>query len=92
MSRPWRIVVSKAGRLTLPKAVRERLNWKPGTKLTVLSTAYGVELRLEQQSPETPFFRETTIDEVFGSLGGNAKPLSIEEMDASIVAASKGDV
>lgn len=38
------------GRITLPKAIREANNWRPGTVFTVAETAEGV-LFLVQEGP-----------------------------------------
>jgi AbrB family looped-hinge helix DNA binding protein len=76
-------VVSTKGQVILPKAVRGRRNWGPGTRLIVEETADGVLLR------PAPLFKETTIDEVFGCLRYDGPALSIEEMDAAVLAEAR---
>lgn len=71
-------VMSTKGQLILPKAVRDRRNWKPGTRLTVEDTPDGVLINSE------PLFPVTTIDEVFGCLKYEGPPKTLEEMDAGI--------
>jgi AbrB family looped-hinge helix DNA binding protein len=76
-------VVSTKGQVILPKAIRERRGWSPGTKLTIEETPEGVLLKA------SPIFPETTIDEVFGSLKYDGPPLSLEEMDAAVMREAK---
>jgi AbrB family looped-hinge helix DNA binding protein len=72
--------VSTKGQVILPKAVRDRLNWTPGTSLVVESTETGVLLRA------APRFKPTTLDEVFGmSRRPGQRALTIEEMDAAVL-------
>jgi AbrB family looped-hinge helix DNA binding protein len=70
--------VSSKGQVVLPRAVRERRKWAPGTTLIVEETAQGVLLRAEKPFPPT------TIDEVMGILQYKGKPKTIEEMDDAI--------
>lgn len=39
------IRLSTRGRATLPKALRQQLGWKPGTRLLVVDTPAGVVLK-----------------------------------------------
>lgn len=73
-------VVSTKGQVILPKAVRDRRGWKPGTKLTVEETPEGILLKPE------PLFPPTTLDQVYGCLKWDGPPISIEEMDEAITA------
>ena len=72
-------VVSTKGQVILPKAIRERMRWSAGTKLTVEETPDGVLLKA------SPFFPETTLDEVFGSMRYDGPALSLEDMDAAVM-------
>ena len=76
-------VLSTKGQVILPKAVRDRRRWAPGTKLTVEETAEGVLLR------PAPLFPPTTIDEVYGSLNYNGPAKTIEEMDEAVMAEAR---
>jgi AbrB family looped-hinge helix DNA binding protein len=72
--------LSTKGQVVLPKAVRDRLGWRPGTRVTIEQTPDGVVLR------RAPLFRPTTIDEVAGCLKPYYKgpPISVEDMDKGI--------
>ncbi len=76
------IVLTK-GRVILPKAIRDQRHWPSGTRLTVENTTEGVLLKA------APIFAETHVDAMFGSLGFEGKPKSIEEMDAAIAPEAK---
>jgi AbrB family looped-hinge helix DNA binding protein len=76
-------VVSTKGQVILPKAVRERRHWPPGTRLVVEETPDGVLLRGARVFPET------CPEEVFGSLHYDGPPKTLEEMDAGIVAEAR---
>lgn len=75
--------LSTKGQVILPKAIRTRRRWSPGTKLLVEETAEGVLLK------PAPVFKPTRIEDVFGMLKYRGKPKTIEEMDAAIVAEIK---
>jgi AbrB family looped-hinge helix DNA binding protein len=76
-------IVSTKGQVILPKAIRQQRHWPSGTRLTVEDTVDGVLLR------SAPIFTATSVDAMFGSLGFEGKPKSIEEMGAAIVAEAK---
>lgn len=76
--------LSTKGQVVLPKALRDRRNWTPGTRLVVEETPRGILLR--EASPRLP---ATTVDEVFGSAGYTGPALSVEEMDAALDAAGR---
>ena len=71
--------VSTKGQVILPKAVRDLLKWKPGTRLAVEPTKDGVVLTAE------PIFKPTRIEDVIGCANYKGPTISIEEMDAAIV-------
>ena len=72
--------LSSKGQVVLPKALRDRKAWPPGTRLVVEETPEGVLLRA------APLFPPTTTDEVFGSLKKyyDCPPISVEDMDKGI--------
>ena len=76
--------VSTKGRVSLPKAIWERLHWDAGTRLVVERVANGLLLR-----PVTSLFAPTRPEDVFGCLPYPGKPKSIEEMAAAIAEAVK---
>jgi AbrB family looped-hinge helix DNA binding protein len=75
---PLRTRVSTKGQVILPKAIRTKLRWTPGTELEVESREDGVLLRAAS------LFAPTTIDDVFGALRYSGKPKTIAEMDAAV--------
>lgn len=72
--------LSTKGQVVLPKAVRDRLGWRSGTRVRIEETPDGVVLR------RAPLFRPTTIDEVAGCLKPYYKgpPVSVDEMDEAV--------
>lgn len=85
MPRPERLTtkVSTKGQVILPKAIRDRRQWDPGTRLVVEDTEDGVLLR------PAPLFAATDIASVFGSLPVAGRARTIEEMDAAVVAEAR---
>ncbi|HTT84550.1 MAG TPA: AbrB/MazE/SpoVT family DNA-binding domain-containing protein [Rhizomicrobium sp.] len=75
--------VSTKGQIILPKAIRHRRHWEPGTKLTVEETPDGVLLKA------APIFPPTRSEDVFGSLRYPGRPKTPEEMGAGIAAEVK---
>lgn len=76
--------ISTKGQVILPKAVRDRLHWNAGTRLTVEQTADGVLLR-----PATAGFARTRPDDVFACLHHLGRPKSLREMETAIAAEAK---
>ncbi len=76
-------VVSTKGQVILPKAIRQRRDWRAGTRLVVEERPDGVLLRRARVFPET------RPEEVFGSLRYEGPAKTIEEMDAAIAAEVK---
>lgn len=72
-------VVSTKGQVILPKAIRDRKGWGPGTKLVVEETAQGVVLRSQKPFPPT------RLEDVVGSLKYDGPPKTIEEMNAAVL-------
>jgi AbrB family looped-hinge helix DNA binding protein len=70
--------VSTKGQVILPKAVRDRRHWAPGTRLVVEETPDGVLLKL------APLFPPTRLEDVFGSLRHSGPPVTLEQMDQAI--------
>lgn len=75
--------VSTKGQVILPKAIRQRRRWEPGTRLVVEDTAEGVLLRVGS------LFPATEIEEVFRWLPYSGPAKSLEEMDAGVAAEMK---
>jgi len=72
--------VSTKGQVILPKAIRQRRNWAPGTRLVVEETADGVLLKA------APAFAPTRPEDVAGMLAYRGPPKTLAEMDAAITA------
>lgn len=75
--------VSTKGQVILPKAIRQRRNWGPGTRLIVEETPEGVLLK------PAPLFAPTRPEDVAGMLKYSGPPKTLEEMDAAITAEVK---
>jgi AbrB family looped-hinge helix DNA binding protein len=75
--------VSTKGQVILPKAIRQRRHWEPGTRLVVEDTAEGVLLKA------APVFAPTRPEDVAGMLAYRGRPKTLEEMDAAITAEVK---
>lgn len=70
--------LSTKGQVILPKGLRDRRQWSPGTRLIVEDTPEGVLLR------QAPAFQPTDTASVFGRLRHEGPPVSIEDMDAAL--------
>ena len=70
--------LSSKGQVVLPKSVREKHGWAPGTEFVVESTPDGVRLRAKAPFPRT------ALGEVFGSVSHGGQVKSLEEMDQGI--------
>jgi len=75
--------LSTKGQVILPKSIRERRRWGPGTRLVVEDTPEGVLLK------PAPLFPPTRPQDVYGMLKYSGPPKTIEEMDAAITAEVK---
>ena len=80
--------VSTKGQVILPKALRDKYRWTPGTELNVEETPDGVLL-----TPAS-YFAPTRFEDVRGMLRGKGKlpagrSLSIEEMDQVVMAEAR---
>jgi AbrB family looped-hinge helix DNA binding protein len=75
--------VSSKGQVILPSALRQRREWRAGTRLTVEETEDGVLLK------PAPAFAETRPEDVFGALPYRGKPKTIAEMDVGVLAEAK---
>ena len=71
--------VSTKGQVILPRAIRDQMQWDPGTRLIVEHTAGGVLLR-----SLTTTFASTEPNDVFGWLAHKGGPKPVEKMDAGI--------
>ena len=72
--------VSTKGQVILPKAIRLRRQWEPGTRLLIEDTPDGVLLKA------APVFASTRPEDVAGMLAYREPATTLEEMDAAITA------
>jgi len=70
--------LSSKGQLIIPKSVRALHHWGVGTEFTLEDCADGVLLK-----PIKPF-KPAKIEEVFGCLGSDGPPKTIEDMDRDL--------
>jgi len=75
--------VSTKGQVILPSAIRQRRDWRAGTRLVVEETAEGVLLR------PAPAFTETRPKDVFASLPHRGRPKTLEDMEAGVLAEAR---
>jgi AbrB family looped-hinge helix DNA binding protein len=71
--------VSTKGQVILPKAIRDRLHWEPGTRLVVEQTEEGVLLKSVRA-----IFAPTRPEDVFRCLAYEGEPKSLEDMETGI--------
>lgn len=71
--------LSSKGQVILPKAIRDKHDWKPGVEFVVEDTPKGVLLR-----PLKPF-QPTKLEDVVGCTGYKGPTKTIEEMDQGIM-------
>ena len=71
--------VSTKGQVVLPKAIRQTLGWRAGTRLVVENRPEDVLLRPE------PAFAETRPEDVFGCLAYDGPPKSVPDMQAGVL-------
>ena len=72
--------LSTKGQATLPKSLRRKRRWEPGTQLIVEDTAAGVLLR------PVPNFPRQDPARVFGCLPFSGEPKTVEQMGAGVMA------
>jgi AbrB family looped-hinge helix DNA binding protein len=75
--------VSTKGQVIVPSIIRQRREWRTGTRLVVEETPEGVLLK------PTPSFAATRPDEVYASLPFKGKPKTVEEMNAGVLAEAR---
>lgn len=73
-------VMSTEGRTVVPRAIRARRKWDVATRLEWEDTPAGVLVR------EVPLFPPSRLEDVLGALKSDGPTVSIEEMDAAVMA------
>ena len=80
---PAKTRVSTKGQVILPKAVRDKRNWRAGTELNIEETPEGVLLTAAR--PLSP----TNFEDVFGCLGPVDRTISDEDMREAVLAEAR---
>jgi AbrB family looped-hinge helix DNA binding protein len=75
--------LSTKGQLILPKPIRDKHRWEPGTEFIVEETPQGILLRRARPFPAT------RLEDVSGCLKYHGKAKTIQEMDRGIAEAIK---
>jgi AbrB family looped-hinge helix DNA binding protein len=73
-----RTTVSTKGQVVLPKEIRERRHWRPGTELVVEERPEGVLLRSTEKK------KGLTVADFAGIVKYKGPAKSVEEMNAAI--------
>lgn len=71
-------VMSTKGQLIVPKAIRDRRNWRSGTRLVFEETPEGVLVK--EAAPD----KTGSFEDLIGILKYDGPPVSIEDMDRAI--------
>jgi AbrB family looped-hinge helix DNA binding protein len=70
--------LSSKGQVIIPKPVRDRHGWRPGIELDIEDQGDAIVLRRARPFPPT------TVEEVYGCLKYDGRPVRIEEMDEAV--------
>lgn len=70
--------LSTKGQLILPKAIRDRLGWEPGTELEVEDRGDCVVVR------RAAAHQATTVDDLLGCIPYTGPARTLEEMEAAV--------
>ncbi len=73
-----RTALSSRGQVVIPKEIRDRCGWSPGTALEVVEVGGVVHLR-----PAT-VPSESSATSIFGCIPYGGPPVSVDEMNAGI--------
>ena len=70
--------ISSKGQIVIPKQIRDRHRWRPGTELTVIDVAGGVRIEALQRG------KTLTAGDVFGCLQHKGKRLPNDRLTAPV--------
>ena len=73
-----RTTLSTKGQVIIPREIRDRHGWTPGTRLDVEDRDDGILVRAVSSRPVT------TVDDLLGILPWKGKAKSLAEMEAGI--------
>ena len=74
--------LSGKGQIIIPKSVRDRHHWRPGTEFVIEETATGIILKPRK------LFPPTRLEDGIGCAGYEGPPKTVEEMEQGILARS----
>ena len=77
--------LSTKGQIVIPKELRERHGWAPGTELIIEDRGDAVILRAAKPFPST------RVEDGLGCTGYSGPAKSVEQMDAGIAAGLRRD-
>lgn len=77
--------LSGKGQVVVPKALRDRKGWLPGTDLEVVDTAEGVLLR--SRRPRKKLTADEAVDRFRAIYTHQGPPVTLEQMDQAIAEA-----
>ena len=70
--------ISSKGQIVIPKQIRDRHRWRPGTELAVIDVAGGVRIEALQRG------KTLTAGDVFGCLQHKGKRLPIDRLTSPV--------
>lgn len=70
--------ISSKGQIVIPKDIRDRHQWKPGTELAVIDAGGAVRIEALRRG------KTLTAGDVFGCLQHQGKPLPIDRLAAPV--------
>lgn len=70
--------LSSKGQVIIPKQMRDRHHWRPGTRFVIEETPDGVLLKSEKT------VTEATVESLRGCIGYAGPPKSLEEMRSGV--------
>lgn len=73
--------LSTKGQMVVPKEIRDRFNWGPGTRLSAIATDEGMLVKAAKSEPAFPL---TRFEDAYGILKYDGPPISVEDMDKAI--------
>lgn len=80
---PLETSLSTKGQIILPKEVRERHRWEPGTVFEIVERGDALLLR------PLPRLPETTLDDLLGCTGYRGPTRTLEEMEEAIASEAR---
>jgi AbrB family looped-hinge helix DNA binding protein len=70
--------LSSKGQIIIPKQMRDRHHWRPGTRFVIEDTPDGVLLRSDKA------VSQVTVESLRGCITYSGPPITLEEMNAGL--------